>query len=936
MASCVDIVVNSLYPKLVSATRKGIDISGEKIESLVERSVEEILEFEEYDLPLDEIKKLAKGKLEQQLDIDIGIPSVTLDRSKPELWLSKAKGSGEITWKHWELYEDYLLTKQKPFPEKTVTSIDQATDNILDRIGNPKLAGPWSRRGLVIGSVQMGKTGNFIGLISKAADVGYKFIVVLAGLHNILREQTQQRIEEGFIGLETCGNNAQMSVGKVGVGLKRPEGEPRPIYLTTRDLDFNKIVSGIGLQLGEQPVVVVVKKNAHVLKHLLKWLRGQHHLGDEGSGKTINHPMLLIDDEADNASINTSSNQNKVTKINERIRQILELFSRRSYVGFTATPFANIFINPDTYDNKIEEDDLFPRDFIMTLPQPSNYVGPSEYFPDSDDQSLLVEINDSHEMIGLIHKSDDEVVQLSPSLEEAIELFILARAIRLVRGQLNEHHSMLVNVSFYTLVQNQIAILIKSHLRTVQKSINSFASFPIDIAIKDPVINRLKSIFDGHYLNSLDDEIHFSDILHMLKKSISEVEVIAVNQSSSDSATYDDFPDGRTVIAVGGISLSRGFTLEGLLVSYFARNTKMYDTLMQMGRWFGYRDGYRDVCRLFMPTDSIEWYSFIARSIVELNAQIREMKRLNRTPLEFGLRVRQHPSGLLVTARNKLGSATDEVRYLSFWNWLQEITRLHSDTTVNEQNIDFVKAFIHRLQGDSGITKGFLAGRGHLHSWKGVPNSFVSSFLSSFSFPECDPSQEALCDFVSELNEHKIEGFGQWEVVLFSLKSVNNLAPWRENYPWLDSIDFGNGIRAIPKGRKANVDEDGACFSFCNSRIGDTGFERLFLDDEGTQVKESYEAEDKDGKSKSVPDFEYRKSRKHPVLIIYPVAVATGEKDIITKDDVYLTFSVSFPPAPSAELEQLTLVKYKVNEVYRRMGQPLATEIEDEGADDEK
>lgn len=275
-------------------------------------------------------------------------------------------------------------------PPDVVTNLHDLTDMVLERIEDPNRPDKWDRRGMVVGSVQSGKTANYTGLINKAVDAGYKLVIVLAGIHSNLRSQTQLRIDEGVLGFDTQ-KSRKLNQDNRWVGVGQLPGERLHIHSLTssaEDGDFNKkIAETIGVMIGSDPVVLVIKKNSRLLSNLLKWVLHVAGVDDAKTGKRVvrNVPLLLIDDEADNASINTKSrrdeneDEDSVSAINGKIREILASFEKSAYVGYTATPFANVFINPEAQTEKHGED-IFPRSFIINVKAPTNYVGPAKVF----------------------------------------------------------------------------------------------------------------------------------------------------------------------------------------------------------------------------------------------------------------------------------------------------------------------------------------------------------------------------------------------------------------------------------------------------------------------------------------------------------------------------------------------------------------------------
>ncbi len=571
-----------------------------------------------------------------------------------------------------------------------VHTLDQVTDEILDLLGDPADLAFWSRRGLVLGDVQSGKTGTYTALTSKAADAGYRLVILLTGSLENLRRQTQERMDEGFVGLDSSGKlTAKVAQNRqVGVGLldsRRAAG-----VFTSRTRDFNRqLLEQLGFRLDAfgEPVLVVMKKNKHILENLENWLRTMN----AGADGKIAAPMLMIDDEADSASVNTAAPEQDPSTINRSLRRLLQLFHRSSYVGFTATPFANIFIDPET-DNEMLGDDLFPRDFIYTLETPTNYVGPTAVF--GDDGSITRPILDAEVYLGGL-KSESAVSAIPDSLTEALRSFLLANTIRDLRTEGPTHRSMLVNVSGFTNVQSQVASRLGIQLDEIQREVRLHARLDPTDALRSP---ELRALHDTWTAEFDDGNRQWIDVQHALHEAVQPVQVREVNQRTG-SASLDyrlHAEHGLRVIAVGGNSLSRGLTLEGLSTSYFFRNSQMYDTLLQMGRWFGYRDGYGDLCRIWLTEEAEGWYTHITRASEELRDELKRMRRLQLTPRDFGLKVRAHPDALIVTARNKMRTAKEIVREVSLSARGLETARLSASPEKIRANREATERWLSR------------------------------------------------------------------------------------------------------------------------------------------------------------------------------------------------------------------------------------------------
>ena len=642
-----------------------------------------------------------------------------------EPWLEDAR-SGLDPY-YWERYHQLLGSKD--FSGQVLATLDSVTDRILGFLENPTKPGEWDRRGMVVGHVQSGKTANYTGLVCKAADAGYKVIVIIAGIYNNLRNQTQRRIDEGFVGFDSTSNLLRKTLPSQSVvGVGRFDFRRRPAAFTTSQRDFNKAIAdsvGVPLQNLVEPAVFVIKKNTSTLRNLIEWLTA--HNAQRGTS-TIREPMLLIDDEADNASINIRHRQDKVSRINGQIRQLLQLFDRSCYVGYTATPFANIFIDPDSDDEMLGHD-LFPRDFIFSLDPPDNYFGATRVFSD-DAERIVRHVDDHADVLPLKHRIDHRVTQLPETLEAAVRVFVVARAIRLARGHVGRHNSMLVNVSRFVAVQGQIRNEIHSLVGRIRSSARVNGARPPAQATRDPEIAALRQAFEEHYADS--SGVSWADVQSLLHESASAVNVVEVNSRASGALDYAAHEtSGLNVIAVGGFSLSRGLTLEGLVVSYFLRNSMMYDTLLQMGRWFGYRRGYEDLCRVWMPEEAEGWYTHIAESIEELRDELARMQSVNATPKDFGLRVRSHPETLVVTARNKMGTGRSLRVLIGLANHFVETAILRRDQSSLQANRQAAITLAGQLRR-SGFPpeQGEQVAGGRLV--RRVPVQFVDVFLLAF------------------------------------------------------------------------------------------------------------------------------------------------------------------------------------------------------------
>lgn len=811
-------------------------------------------------------------------------------------WLSSRRSS--IDFYYWNRLRRYYLEGGVLAPQ-VVATLDAVTDEVLDYLGDPVNQGAWSRRGMVMGHVQSGKTTNYSALICKAADAGYKVIILLAGITNSLRSQTQERLDETFIGKKSVFQaTAQTALPLLTYAtLKR-----FPAYGTSRDQDFNKRSAGVifSLEAHSEPMIFITKKNRGPLESLQSWLKEQAH------GDKISAPLLLIDDEADNASINTSKTPTETTAINAGIRKILNLFERSSYVGYTATPFANIFIDPDS-DQQMLSDDLFPRNFIKELDPPSTYVGAARVFAEDGElrPAMVRVIDDFGKTLPLAHKRDLQPAELPPSLYIAIRVFVLALAIRTLRGQGKKHCSMMINVSRFNDVQERVLGLVYEYLHKLRNSIivNGAVS---PAKSGDPEIMELRNDFEREFKST---EFKFADVLRAASDAAATISVVTINMKGGKLDYQQHAQDGLHVIAIGGLALSRGLTLEGLTVSYILRNTAASDTLMQMARWFGYRPGYEDLCRVYLPEPSLNHYAYIHEAIEELRAEVRRMQAIGLTPQHFGLKVRQSPTAIRITAANKMRSASSLTLAQDYSSRHVEGYSLVNDDAVNRRNVELVQSFIQKLETAGApfdkTTRALI--------WQDVDGAEVLELFRKFRFADTHFDLGRISADASLLQDYIAD------------RITADLNTWDVAVPFPAGGDPKSDIllgQSFPLRRRDSgvIDEYGAYRVTKKNRLADPDDARLALSDKQLAAAEDEKRRD-DGLQ---GDRAYSAQRNRPLLIIH-FFTAAGPSGLTIKGPV-VSLSVSLPktevPARSRQ--------YQVNKVYQKQLQELQPEPEDD------
>lgn len=829
---------------------------------------------------------ITEALISVQTRMGAGTSLVDVAAGHDDQWVSKRDN---ISWTYTRAYEKFLL--QDGWPPRMVQSLSDVTNRILGHLQDPQSEGStWNRRGLVIGHVQSGKTANYTGLIARAADSGYKFIVVIAGIHNNLRRQTQERIDEAFIGRSSDPNDRR----SIGVGLD-PD-YPHPATLTNVQEDFNKKTaekSGWKINDFSKPIILIIKKNVSTLTALHRWLKA---LNASGDGRISDVPMLLIDDEADNASINTNKEDLDPTRTNAMIRRILGLFAKSCYVGYTATPFANIFINPEGYDKDVREE-LFPRDFIYCLDAPSTYFGAEKVFLDDDaSQSIVIPIDDCENFLPYSHKRNDIVSELPPSLYRALDSFIVARAIRNLRGQAGKHCSMMINVSRFVSIQLTVRDFLRLRERLIRDAVRANYRMPESVSSANVYMQGLKQAFDTEY-SSLG--LTWPEVKAALNTVFEHLHIYVINSKSDEVLDYPRYEKqgvGLTAIAIGGLSLSRGLTIEGLTVSYMYRNTKMYDTLMQMGRWFGYRPGFEDLCRVHLSRDSINWYSHIASAAEELTQQVRRMRRDGLSPKDFGLYVRSHPDSLLITAANKMRAGQEVTVEQSFSGRLRESYIVSTNSYVNERNFDLISEY----------WRGGFGGRPQEDTEKGlifrnVQSSVVENFLIKF---ETHSSFAGIKSDVANYLERIMEKHPLADVLLISPGGV----PGDEG-----PFTLKSQVRVVGKEQP-----NGTAWRLNKDRVASRGDERLGLDDE--QRSEAKLLAGGDNDTKAVSDAHYRMVRNKPLLMIHSLEPRDG-----AIPGPIAAFGISFPYG-----DYSTTISVVVNKVWLQQMQGYGDDPDEE------
>ena len=740
-------------------------------------------------------------------------------------------------WRHLK----YFLNKQLLEKHDTrkaaeiFESLDKETSAILNNLEDPR-RDEFTSKGLVIGYVQSGKTQNFTGLIAKCADAGYRFIIVMAGMYNSLRLQTQIRIDKELTGYNTL-NLDEAFVEWADAGMR---WEPLTSAGTVNDTkagefgNNNKSFNDIFRHNGP-PVIAVVKKNVSVLKKLETWI-------NQGNGDIRNNiPLLLIDDEADQASIDTKKDDNTdPSAINKGIRAILEHFKKHAYIGYTATPFANVLIGRDKVHPELEND-LYPRNFIHTLPEPEGYFGTFKIFGEDFSPSFYDNVSPDEKDSIIIDK------ELPAMLDKSILTFLVSIIIRKSRGDENAPMSMLIHVDHKKNGHANCLEVVSEridNLKTLLATRNFRRQF---------LLEQIEYVFEELIENARNIQTHlnldysFPDykfIKDEIELILSEIQIYKLNSDSEDELDYFNNPELK-VIAIGGNQLSRGLTLEGLMTTYFMRDSKQYDTLLQMGRWFGYRNGFEDLLRIYTPERIIDSFTHLALVEQELRENLTVYKREQVTPAEIAPIIRDH-SRLNVTARNKMQSA-QKIRYYgstieqTIWLPLDDHEKLRHNVDIAEKLLDDISDRHEFLPKESS----YLA--------SGISVGLVGEFLSNYQKPDEQYIGTKGIDIEDILRYIQRHDLNTWNICVASSSRTT-----------FEEIRFGSSLHIIPFERSRKVSRFLGAYNL------------------GVLSSKNHFRIDLNSSSKSAFD-----DRRYPLLVLYRISQDSTKGDNRNREDLF-------------------------------------------------
>ena len=679
-------------------------------------------------------------ELTQENTIEMALGDSIVDPATFQPWIEQRRDTTDTP--RWDAYKKLLISRD--WEANVISTLDAQTDDVVELLGDPlQVDGKWPRRGLLMGEVQSGKTATYLGILNKALDHGYRVIIVIGGHTEDLRQQTQARFDTDLLGVDSETwedgiNNA--AIRYVGVG---KNSDVRAHLMTTVRHDFSRSKRGSSITWvnGGLPTVFITKKNPSLLNNIRTYIK------DQAPGGRLDIPLIVVDDESDWGSPNTRDHVDP-TSVNRAIRALLDVSTRSSYLAITATPFANIFIDDRAAFEFVEKPkkgepvddspgnvltDLFPSDYIRVTFPPSNYSGIGTYFPEGGHALITTEVGDCLKIIPIKHKNLHPVIALPESMKTAMIEFLLGTAVRRIRDNKIKPASMLINVSRFKSVERDVAKLAEDFLRQSVASI--LGEFARPVAARSAAAEDMFVVWNVRFATVTD--VAWEQVAETLVEIAHEFRIDLINgDTAKDRAKRRKLmtvaerkaDDLAPKIVVGGDILSRGLTLEGLQVSYFVREPRTMDTLMQMGRWFGYRPHFADLVRIWMPETTREAFTHSAEVMEEFRETLVDMKARGLTPTDFGLRVQIHPDSVDIVAANKRrDTEIVEVGPIVWENRLVESYDLTGVPDIDAANQTAVEALIERL-GVANATKT----NGEFDSWRDVPLDVILDFFREF------------------------------------------------------------------------------------------------------------------------------------------------------------------------------------------------------------
>lgn len=714
----------------------------------------------------------------------------------------------------WVLYKNRLLGQG--FKKEVVANIEDSTYKTLKRLSLDTTNRTNPIKGLVVGNVQSGKTANMAALMAMSADWGWNFFVVLSGTIENLRVQTEKRLHSD---LQLNGNlNWRFNT-----------------HLSTKSELGDRIQSLNLSDTSMQRFITVCLKNSSRLKKLVQWMQ-------EDPKKQQQLKVLVIDDEADQAGINTSDiSSDERTTINKLITSLVngknylgedinKKYKAMNYIGYTATPYASIL-------NEMAEESLYPHSFIYCLKNSNEYFGPQQIFGvDGREYNGIDMINiiseDEKNEIKEIHSDDyEEFKNIPTGLRKAIDWFLCATSV-MRYNKYKKPISMLVHTSQYQSCHNNIANIIRNYLDNTDKKIIIANCQSIYTEQKEKLS---KEKFFQEYPNygtneqDVNDYPYFMEIREELVELISQVSHIRLGdegkmkyhkgvhlcidncsrKSNSDDSIYvrlaypeniDEVEKAPAFIVVGGATLSRGLTIEGLISTYFLRSVGQSDTLMQMGRWFGYRKGYELLPRIWVTEKTNKQFKFLASLDEELREEIKRMENTGQSPSKYGIRIKNTPmnSFIKITAKNRMQNAIEtDIDYSGI---LRQTFLFKKDIESLQKNINVVEKLLKEMGNNYNVES---KKNNYACVWRNVEFNKIRNMLINYKYYERDNlyvTIKSICKWIEENTLNNV--LGNWNVAVAGIKNAKN-GTWK----------LPNGIEVNKVSRTQKIKNDKDCIN---------------------------------------------------------------------------------------------------------------------------
>jgi len=815
---------------------------------------------------------------------DLDDPPPVIKEHQVGGWLDTAMR--DTTMQRWNHYRTMLIADGK---KSMLPYLDADTFTLLDCCLNPKEEGQWDRRGLAYGYVQSGKTANYTGLINKAFDMGYRIVILFTGMTEDLRQQTQDRVNEGIVGRDE--KNLPYGVG-------RQKGFPFGIKKgTTHVADFSNAILPAhiaNLSLNDN-IVFVIKKNVHILKNLIKWLKKKSDEQRSNVYKITGTPFLIIDDEADNASINSLTKKEKDSgeydpkAINRSIRTILSLIEQKSFVAYTATPYSVVLqrMEDDARNWTIdgaeyhidENSDLFPEHFIVPIRHGSEYLGIERVFGSGSQPGLSIVVQIDHDtgfqddilpnggFFTTGRGTSYHFTRLPDSLQHAILHYVTTIIVRQFRDH-DDHNSMLVHTSHEVHKIDYLADYISLFLQHIQNAVlhepDMVASCNVHLETirQNAADPRFREYFGEHHTYKIPDAITAAQVHEVIKN----INLVSLHSRKNDATLRHknhtlryDRDHKRNHIIVGGNRLSRGLTILGLSTSYFVRRSTRKDSLYQMGRWFGYRIGFEDCVQIYTDSDLYYWFSDIMNLELRLRRDFENMNSHDEmTPANWEIKVARSTAAdslnrrMEITDPNKLRYTAQ--RRMDLGGQSLRTKYFQKDVALQKTNLETVLRLIDKLRQEGFAVPGAYPPENRNLNFAGVPYTHITTFLNAFQF---HPEQSRDFDDLRVFLENHGNDLHSFSVVMKRLKKDNSyrtiqnvaISPIQRSDVALPGDDFYE-IDALIDGDKDNT------FDIINE------YNQEEYEDENTK--------------KATYRYNLRNETRQALLIIYTVEGAIG------------------------------------------------------------